>query len=82
VERTHQGGDPDRGGRAVTDAFFSDPRITTVLTPEVLGFLRQNQPPAGSDQEAEIGHWMGVTACVLTELSNAKQRIRELEADA
>lgn len=66
----------------MTSAFFSDPRITTAVTPEVLAFLQQNQVPAGTDQEAEIGHWMGVTAGVLTELSNAKQRIRELEADA
>lgn len=66
----------------MTDAFLSDPRITSAVTPEVLAFLRQNQPPAGTEPDAEIGHWIGVTACVLNELATAKQKIRELEADA
>jgi hypothetical protein len=65
-----------------TEAFLSDPRVTAAVTPEVLVFLRTNQPAHGADSDTEIGHWIGVTAGVLTELANAKQRIRELEADA
>lgn len=66
----------------MTDAFLSDPRVTSAVTPEVLEFLRQNQPPADTDPDTEIGHWIGVTACVLTELAKERQRVRELEADA
>lgn len=66
----------------MTDPFLSDPRITSALTPEVLEFLKANQPPAGTDPHTEIGHWIGITAGVLTELSATKQRVRELEADA
>ncbi|MEO5314199.1 hypothetical protein PV772_08765 [Pseudarthrobacter sp. CC12] len=66
----------------MTDAFLSDPRITSAVTPEVLAFLRQNQPAPGADPDTEIGHWIAVTACVLDELAKAKQKIRELEADA
>lgn len=66
----------------MTEEFLSDPRIVAAVTPEVLDFLRQNQPAPGTDSDTEIGHWIGVTACVLTELSKAKQQIRELEADA
>ncbi|WP_455834795.1 hypothetical protein [Pseudarthrobacter siccitolerans] len=61
---------------------FDDPRVTSAVSPEVLAFLESNQPAEGIDAEQQIGHWMGVTACVLAELANARQRIRELVADA
>jgi hypothetical protein len=73
----------------VTDAFLADPRVTEAVDPAVLDYLRENQPVPGADPDTEIGHWMGVTAVVLAkvtelsqELANARQRIRELEADA
>ena len=66
----------------MTDAFFTDPRVTEHLSPEVLVFLQTNQPLQASPLEHQIGHWMGVTATVLTALADARQRIRELEADA
>jgi hypothetical protein len=69
--------------------FLSDPRITSALEPGVLAFLRQNLPPDDANEDTHLGHWMGVTATVLakvTELSqqlaSARQRVRELEADA
>lgn len=65
----------------MTEAFLSDPRIVNAVTPEVLQFLRDNQAPADTAPDEEIGHWIGVTACVLAELAQAKQQIRELEAD-
>ncbi|MBX7444690.1 MULTISPECIES: hypothetical protein [unclassified Arthrobacter] len=65
----------------MTEEFLSDPRIVNAVTPEVLQFLRDNQAPADTGLDEEIGHWIGVTACVLTELAQAKQKIRELEAD-
>ncbi|MET4588856.1 hypothetical protein [Arthrobacter sp. 754] len=73
----------------MNDAFLSDPRIVAALEPDVLTFLRQNPPPADADADTQIGHWMGVTATVLTkvtelsqELAQSRQRVRELEADA
>lgn len=67
------------GARPDAEAFLSDPRILAAISPEVLEFLRQNQPLGGIEQDSEIGHWMGVTACVLTELAAAKRRIQDLE---
>ena len=73
----------------MNEAFLSDPRITSALEPDVLTFLRQNLPPADTDPDSQIGHWMGVTATVLAkvtelsrELAQSRQLTRELEADA
>ena len=63
-------------------SMFDDPRVTSAISPEVLVFLETNQPAEDADTNFQVGHWMGVTACVLAELATARQRIRELEADA
>lgn len=63
-------------------SMFDDPRVTSEVSPEVLVFLETNMPADGAEKDYQIGHWMGVLACVLTELAQSRQRIRELEADA
>jgi hypothetical protein len=61
---------------------LNDERITGAVTPEVLAFLIANQPDPDTTDRFQVGHWMGVTAAVCKGLAEARQRIRELEADA
>lgn len=71
------------------NGMFSDDRVSAAISPEVIAFLQSNQPSADTEPDFQIGHWMGVTATVLTKLAEtrqqlavAKQKINELEADA
>jgi hypothetical protein len=73
----------------MSSGIFDDPRVTSALPPGVLAFLKANQPPDDKDANFEAGHWMALLAGALTqletsatELTQAQQRIRELEADA
>jgi len=66
----------------VTDPALNDSRVTDSVPLEILAFLEANQPDPDTTPDFQIGHWMGVTAAVCQELAHARQRIRELEADA
>lgn len=62
--------------------FLSDPRVAAHLDPEVLAYLKANQPPEGTTADEEAGHWIAHTVALLQQIQGLKQRVRELEADA
>lgn len=62
--------------------FFSDPRVAEHLGPEILAYLKANQPPAGTSADVEAGHWIAHTVALLQQIQGLKQRVKELEADA
>lgn len=73
----------------MNDAFLSEPWTAKVLDPDIVAFLRANQPPAAANPAYQVGHWTGVAAALYRQttelaqkLAHAQQCIRELEADA
>jgi hypothetical protein len=52
----------------MNDAFFTDPAVTEALDPIVLEYLKEVRPPADTDPAFQIGHWIAVAACAMTEL--------------
>lgn len=66
----------------MTNEFFTDPRVRERVSPEVLAYLETNHPPEDAPLDHQVGHWIAVAATVLTALAEARQRVRELEADA
>ncbi|GGJ20547.1 hypothetical protein [Paenarthrobacter histidinolovorans] len=63
-------------------AFLDDPRVAEHLDPEVLAYLKANQPPADATADVEAGHWIAHTVALLQQVRDLKQRVRELEADS
>ncbi|YCK81222.1 hypothetical protein M1D89_19455 [Arthrobacter sp. D3-18] len=61
--------------------FFDDPRVAKHLDPEILAYLKANQPLADSSADVEAGHWIAHTVALLQQVRDLKQRVKELEAD-
>jgi len=52
--------------------FLKHPAVASQITPEIRDFLEANQPPEITSPEHQVGHWVGVTICVLKELAKLR----------